>query len=135
MTPAERVRLAEALTKATGQAWRPSQYLTDPAVEGATREFPRIVAIMRSGPHAVLVTSDGLRLRFGGRYVGRGWLDRLVADAVVEIRAYDVGSPRKNTSARDTRRAVTFRRILHPDSGASESERLQARRHLARLAP
>jgi hypothetical protein len=139
VTPAERQRLAEALTAATGESWRVAGRIEDPAVEGVCREVGRPVGILRAGSHGYLVTESRLHLYFGptpdkrGIYKGRGWVDRFVVDAVAAVRRYDATPRPVALSTRDRRRAETYRRILHPDSGAAESERVQARRHLARL--
>lgn len=90
MTPDERARLAEAMTKATGQRWRIAGQFGDPAVEGACRDEGEAVVVLRAGDRGYVVTY-GLedRVTLPGTYSGRGWLDQLVADAVVAVAEYD----------------------------------------------
>lgn len=140
MTPAQRVRLAAALTQATGQDWfvamsRPARYML--ALDGAARDTPSQLSIVRAG-HTYLLTPDPRGWPYCrridiGNHVGRGWLDRLVVDAVRAIRDYDAHGPRRPMTAREVRRRGVYEAILRPSSGACESERLQAQRWLVRM--
>lgn len=133
MTPKERHLLAEALTIATGQRWRPGVF-GDVCLDGAAREDGLPRSVVRVGIEGVLfvpVPSWPYREHIGfGTFTGLGWLPRLVAAAALAVAAYDARPPVKSLSARDLRRLETYRRIVHPDSGACASERAQAQRHL-----
>lgn len=72
--------------------------------------------------------------RLYGKYRLVGWADRLAADVAKTLAKQ---KPEVKVVSRfpqrDSRRAVVYRALLKPDSGASESERLQAKQHLDRL--
>lgn len=80
MTPAERVRLAEALTTATGQPWRVGGFLG--ATCGDWEVFCGChgdAAIFRvAPPTGIAATIAGLDL---GRHEGPEWADSLAATA------------------------------------------------------
>ncbi len=143
MTPTDRIRLAAALTEATGQRWRVAGRIEDPRVEGVCRDEGEPIGVWRAGPlghiawfgerHNFPRTVHTRSRPLPGIYTGRGWLPRLVADAVEAIREVDVEIRIATLSTREIRRADAYRRLLHPDSGASESERAQARGHLERM--
>lgn len=140
MTPKERRALADALSSATGQVWVASSdlpYESALCIDGASRSSPSQVAVLRVG-HTYLLTPDPRGWPYArridiGHHVGRGWLDRLVVDAVAALRDYDAREAIKAMSARDLRRAEVYRAILRSNSGAAAAEREQARQHLARL--
>lgn len=159
MTPAERRALAAAMTAATGVEWRVAGRIGDPCFDGVVRVARPFPGVVRVGDRLVLYDEGETRPlftreqwadigatgeipthttsvyeEFAAGFSGRGWLPRFVAAAVVAVAAYDARPRAVSLSARDRRRVETYRRLLAVDSGASDSERAQAARHLARLA-
>lgn len=158
MTPAERIALARAMTAATGVEWRVAGRIEDPCFDGVVRVARPFPGVVRVGNRLVLYGEGETRPlftreqwallgsngeipthttsvyeEFAAGFSGRGWLPRLVTTAVVAVAAYD-GRPRAvSLSARDRRCVETYQRLLAADSGASDSERTQAARHLTRL--
>lgn len=134
MTPKDRQLLAESLTAATGQRWRLGEML-DLCLDGAARDEKEPRSVLRLGLEGILFVPspkgwpyrEEIKL---GTFTGRGWLPRLVEAAALAVAAYDARPPVRALSARDRRRLETYRRIVHPDSGACESERAQAQRYL-----
>jgi hypothetical protein len=130
--------LSDALTKATAEAWRPG------ACGDAVRVSDEIRVSRKTDPwfgqHCEIVNVYGRVLkRLHGDYRLLGWDDRLAHDAGLWLRGAHPDQVREQSTAapavssRDARRAVAYRALLKPDSGASESERVQARQHLERL--
>ena len=140
MTPAERLRLAEALEHLTGEPWATGLGYDDaPAIEGATRlrgDVNTRITIYRAGDEGWLVTGrlGHRRHRFPGHYAGRGWFDRFVEAALKMIAAFDMGALDYVLPAapddKNARRVAHYRRLLAPDSGASDNERAIAARRL-----
>lgn len=158
MTPSERAALAAAMTSATGVEWRIAGLHGDPHADGVVRVGRVFPGVVRVGGRMVLygegqtrplftleqwaniatggdipLHTSSVRIDVPGRFTGSGWLPRFVAAAAAEVEAYDARAISAALSARDRRRAATYRRILRADSGAAPSEREQARRHLERL--
>lgn len=142
MTPDERQRLAEHLSRTTGQRWRIYgdwlPYTEALAIEGAIRVDGVRVNVLRAGDRGYLYTPSPRGWPYHetidlGRFAGRGWLPALAFAARVALVEYDARPPIVVVTERDRRRVETYRRIVAPDSGASESERAQARQHLQRM--
>ena len=136
MTPAERIRLADALTEATGQPWRVSGLRGASALslDGATRAAGVRVSVLRAGRSFLLVPDPRgwphCRRIDLGLHAGRGWLPRLVVAAAAAVREYDAHGPPRVVSVRDRRLAEHYRRLLRADSGATDAERSIARARL-----
>ena len=140
MTPAERLRLAEALEHLTGEPWATGiGYGDAPAIDGATRLRGTVhtrITLVRIGDEGWLITGQfgQRRHRFPGHYAGRGWFDRFVEAALKMIAAFDMGAldcvlPTAPDD-KNARRVAHYRRLLAPDSGASDNERAIAARRL-----
>jgi hypothetical protein len=149
MTPAERQRLADAMTAMTGERWIDTGHSVERTVGervGVYRDdyrhsLQRFCSVIYTGGGSFPYKVDTAASSFFGRlYTGPGWMDRFVADAVIAVRGHDAwvreqarAANARHRSERDSRRANAYRAILRPESNASESERAQARAHLERL--
>ena len=144
MTPAERIRLAEALESATGEPWIVgARYNYDevPALDGATRLRGTVhtrPSILRAGREGWLIAEQcgRRRHRFPGTFEGRGWFGQFVPVALAMIDSFDQGLldyvfPRERPpDDKAARRQEHYRRLIAPNSGATDNERAIAARLL-----